>query len=74
MITTIHVERAKSRISQAELAESVQVSRQTIHSIETGKKIPSVKLAINIASFLKVGVEDIFKIANENIKIEKQKK
>ena len=35
-------------------------SRQTIHSIESGKFVPSVELALRIARALKVGVEDLF--------------
>lgn len=60
MDNTIRVERAKLDISQQDLAEKVNVSRQTIHSIERGKKIPSVELAIMIAQFFKVSVEEIF--------------
>ncbi len=62
VINTIHVERAKLRISQQELAEKVGVSRQTIHSIERGKKTPSVELALKISHFFKVHVETIFQI------------
>lgn len=60
MENTIRVERAKLDISQQDLAEKVNVSRQTIHSIERGKKIPSVELAIRMAQFFKVSVEEIF--------------
>lgn len=60
MKTSIHVERAKMRISQEDLAHKVQVTRQTIHSIERGKKVPSVELAIRIAKVFNVQVEDIF--------------
>jgi len=63
---TIHVERAKLRITQDQLAGEVKVSRQTIHSIERGKKTPSVELAIRIAQFFKVSVEDIFQIENSD--------
>ncbi len=62
MNNTIRVERAKLDISQQDLAEKVHVSRQTIHSIERGKKIPSVELAIKIAQFFGVAVEEIFVI------------
>lgn len=62
MENTIRVERAKLDISQQDLAEKVNVSRQTIHSIERGKKIPSVELAIKIAQFFKVSVEEIFSV------------
>lgn len=62
MENTIRVERAKKKITQAELAEKVDVSRQTIHAIETGKFIPSTVLALKIARFFKVKLEDIFKL------------
>lgn len=62
MINTIRVERAKLDMSQQDLADKVNVSRQTIHSIERGKKIPSVELAIKIAQFFGVRVEEIFLI------------
>ena len=62
MKNTIHVERAKIRISQEELAEKVSVSRQTIHSIERGKKTPSVQLALKIAQVFNVSVESIFQL------------
>ena len=57
---SIHVERAKIRISQEELAKKVNVTRQTIHAIERGKKTPSVQLAMEIANVFKVSVESIF--------------
>lgn len=62
---TIHVERAKMRITQDELAKKVNVTRQTIHSIERGKKLPSVQLALEIANVFNVKVEQIF-ILNTN--------
>lgn len=62
MRNTIRVERAKLDISQQQLAEMVNVSRQTIYSIERGKKLPSVELAIKIALVFKVPVEEIFLI------------
>jgi putative transcriptional regulator len=61
----LKVERAKMNITQAELAESLKVSRQTINSIELGKFIPSTVLSLRIAKFFNVKVEDIF-ILDEN--------
>jgi len=58
--TTIHVERAKKRWSQTDLAKKVFVTRQTIHAIERGKKKPSVELAIRIARVLDSSVEELF--------------
>ena len=56
----IKVERAKINITQAELAAKLNVSRQTINSIELGKFVPSTILALKLAAFFKVKVEDIF--------------
>lgn len=58
----IRVERAKKRITQAELADKLKVSRQTIHSIETGKFVPSTVLALRIANFFNVEFTDIFQL------------
>lgn len=58
-------------ITQQELANAVGVTRLTIHSIETGKFSPSVLLAIKIAHFFGVNVEDIFYIVKDDITNEK---
>ena len=66
MKNTIKVERAKLNITQAELAERVSVSRQTINSIENGKFNPSVELALKISGVFNTSVEKIFFLSNEN--------
>jgi putative transcriptional regulator len=67
MNNTIRVERARYKITQAELAEKVDVSRQTIHAIETGKFVPSTVLALKIAKFFKVKLEEIFQLDNKEV-------
>ena len=62
MKNSIKVERARKDMSQEDLAKLVNVSRQTIHSVERGKKIPSVELALKIANAFQVTVESIFEI------------
>jgi putative transcriptional regulator len=57
--------RAAKGLSQAELAERLDVSRQTINSIETDRYTPSLPLAIAIARFFGAPVEEIFH-ANHN--------
>jgi putative transcriptional regulator len=52
--------RAAKGLSQAELAERLDVSRQTINSIETDRYTPSLPLAIAIARFFGTRVEEIF--------------
>jgi len=56
----LKVERAKRNITQADLANALNVSRQTINSIELGKFIPSTVLALRLANYFNVKVEDIF--------------
>lgn len=58
----LKVERAKTGISQAELAKFVGVSRQTINSIEKGRYIPSTDLALRLSRHFKCRVEDIFQL------------
>ncbi len=50
----------KDEMTQKQLADLVQVSRQTIHAIEKGKFNPSVRLALLIAQVFQSLVEDIF--------------
>lgn len=57
--------RIGSNITQEELAERVEVTRQTIIAIEKGNYTPSVILALKIAKFFKKSVEDIFQIKYE---------
>lgn len=52
-------------MTQAELAERVDVSRQAINAIETGKFIPSALLAIKLAKVFGKTVEDIFTIQED---------
>jgi putative transcriptional regulator len=66
MRNTLKVERAKQNITQADLAEKVGVSRQTINSIEIGKYVPSTLLALKIASVFNTRVEDIFSLLDED--------
>ena len=61
----------KNEISQEALAEAIGVTRQTIHSIEKGKYIPSALLAFKIAKFFEKNVVEVFYlIDDENIKTE----
>ena len=60
MKNTIRVLRAEKRLSQAELAELVGVSRNSINSVENGKFDPSLPLAFRIAHVFGRTVEDIF--------------
>ena len=52
--------RKQRDITQEELAEVLEVSRQTISSLEKGKYNPSIILAFKIARYFGVSIEDIF--------------
>ena len=52
-------------MTQQELANAVGVTRLTIHSVENGKFVPSTVLALKIATFFSVNVEDIFYLVKE---------
>jgi len=60
MKNIIRVERAILNITQADLAEKVKVSRQTINAIESNKYVPSTVLALKIARIFQKNLEDIF--------------
>ena len=52
--------RAERGWSQAELAERLDVSRQSVNAIETGRYDPSLPLAFRIAELLGMRIEDVF--------------
>lgn len=60
VVNTVRQARTALRITQDELAERVQATRQTIISIEKGNYVPSVLLALKIAASLNKKVEEIF--------------
>lgn len=60
MKNRIKVERAEKNITQQQLAEAVNVSRQTIVAIEKGRFLPSTPLALKIARYFNKPVESIF--------------
>ena len=52
--------RATRGWSQAELAERLSVSRQSVNAIETGRYDPSLPLAFRIADLFALAIEDVF--------------
>jgi putative transcriptional regulator len=68
MKNTIRIERAVKNITQADLAEQVGVSRQTINSIESNKYIPSTVLALKIARVFEKGMDEIFSLEESDLR------
>jgi putative transcriptional regulator len=62
MKNNLRIQRAIMNITQAELAEKIQVSRQTINTIESGKYVPSTVLALKMARVFGVPVSEIFSL------------
>jgi len=60
MRNRVKEERARLNLQQQELAERIGVSRQTIHSIENNRYVPSTVLALKIAAIFQKPVEEIF--------------
>ncbi|HHT42262.1 MAG TPA: helix-turn-helix transcriptional regulator [Firmicutes bacterium] len=52
--------RRERDLTQEELADALEVSRQTISSIENGRYNPSLELAFRIAGFFGLAIEEIF--------------
>lgn len=65
MKTRIAELRKEKKLSQAELADIVGVTRQTITSIETEKYIASLPLAYKIAKYFNLKIEDVFDLEEE---------
>lgn len=62
MKNSIKVERAKKDITQATLAEKIGVSRQTVNAMEKGKYVPSTVLALKMARYFNIPVEELFEL------------
>lgn len=60
MTNRLRVLRAERRWSQAELADRLEVSRQTVNAVENGKYDPSLPLAFRIAKLFEMRIEEIF--------------
>ncbi len=67
MKNRLKVIRAERNWSQADLADRLGVSRQTINAIETGKYDPSLPLAFKIARLVKLKIEDIFQLDQDEM-------
>jgi putative transcriptional regulator len=65
----ISVFRAKHKMSQTDLARAIGVSRKTISTIETTRYTPAVTIALKLAFYFKVPVEDIFTLTGEEYQL-----
>lgn len=60
MKNQLKVLRAQRGWSQADLAERLEVSRQSVNAIETGKYDPSLPLAFKLARLFETSIEEVF--------------
>jgi putative transcriptional regulator len=60
MKNRLRILRAERGWSQADLAERLEVSRQSVNAIETGKYDPSLPLAFKVARLFSAAIEEIF--------------
>ena len=58
----IRVQRAIKNVTQEELATKIGVTRKTINTIENGKFVPSTILAIRLARYFEIKVEELFEL------------
>lgn len=66
MKNNIKVERARKNWTQGDLAEKVQVSRQTINAIEQGKFNLSTILALKMAIVFEISVDQLFELEEKD--------
>lgn len=66
MKNTIKVQRAIKNITQEQLAEMIQVSRQTVNSIEKGRYVPSTVLALKLSTVFGVSVNEFFQLEDSD--------
>jgi len=65
MKNRLKVLRAEKNMTQAELASSLEVSRQTVNAIEKGKFDPSLPLAFKMSRLFNLSIETIFQYDTE---------
>lgn len=66
MRNKLKIQRAIKEVTQAQLAGEIGVSRQTINAIEKNKYVPSTVLALKLAQFFEVNVEELFLLTEED--------
>lgn len=66
MVNKVKIHRAIKEVTQAQLAEIIGVSRQTINAIEKNKYVPSTVLALKLSRFFEVSVNELFDLSDED--------
>ena len=66
MKNNLKILRREKKLSQQELGQHLDVSRQTINAIEKGKYVPSTVLALKIAKLFNESVENIFTLEDKD--------
>lgn len=66
MKNNLKIERAKKGLTQADLAQRINVSRQTINAMELGKYVPSTVLALRLSKIFEVGVNELFSLEDSD--------
>lgn len=64
LTNTLKQRRSERRLTQAELAAAIGVSRKTINTIENGVFVPSTVLALELAAYFEVPVEALFQLGD----------
>ena len=64
----VRARRTDGQLSQSDLATHMGVSRQTINSLENGRYLPSLPLAMNLARFFGTSVEELFELEQEEVR------
>lgn len=62
MKNRLRILRAEKEVTQADLADIIGVSRQTVNAMEKAKYVPSTVLALKLAAYFKVQVTNIFQL------------
>jgi putative transcriptional regulator len=62
MKNTIKIHRVQHNMTQEDIAQRLEVSRQTINAIENNKYFPSLELGLKLAGIFKCSVEELFSL------------
>jgi putative transcriptional regulator len=66
MNNKVKIQRAIKNVTQAQLSEIIGVSRQTINAVEKNKYVPSTVLALKLAKFFQIPVEELFELGDDD--------